>query len=491
MAAAPAAGLSLFLHRVRDLMQAPVVTCEPATCAVAVATLLSRHRVGSVVVVDAAGSSLGIVTDRDLRTKVVAAARDATTTTAAEIMSAPLVTVTPAAPAFAALLEMTRAAIHHLVVVDAGRTVGVLSSSDFLRLESTHPVMLAREIGRAPSLEGLAQMAARTTALVRRLVHEGGSAYDIGDIVAELNDRIVRRVLGLTTAALEARGVSAPPVPYCWLAFGSEGRREQTLRTDQDNGLVYADPPHESRAAAAAYYATFGTQVVAGLVAVGFPPCPGNAMASNPIWCQPVSGWREYFRRWIDHPSPEEVLNASIYFDLRALAGAAELAAPLGALVREQAPASRVFLGLMAREVVARRVPLTLLGNIATRRRGPKRGTVDVKGAGSLQLVGAARLAALELALAEVNTVERVRGASARGLYTGAEAREITDAYQHLLRLRMVHQLERLEVGAPPDNDVDPRRLSRADLLLFRDALKTVQRMQAGIRARFNTDVLA
>jgi CBS domain-containing protein len=433
---------------------------------------------------------IGIVTDRDLRARVVAEGRDASATSAADIMSQPLVTLPPAAFAFEAVLEMTRRRIRHVVVVEDGRLIGVVSSRDLLALHLAHPVTLARDLDRAGSVPALAGLVTRITPLVRRLVDEGGSAYDVGQIVAELNDRAVGRVLALTAAALHAAGHEAPAAGFCWLGFGSEARREQTLRTDQDNGLVYADPEPAAAQATAAYYARFAEAAIANLVAVGFPPCPGNAMASNPTWCQPLSVWAGYFRRWMDHPSPEEVLAACIYFDLRPLGGLARLAAPLEQLVRTQAPASRAFLRLLAHDVVVRRVPRTLLGNVAVERRGRERGTVDVKAAGSMQLTGAGRVNALELGLPQTNTVDRFRAAAERGLYTPAEAREITDACQHLMRLRLVHQLERLAAGAPPDNRVDPARLSRAEALLFRDALATVERVQAGLRVRFATDGL-
>ena len=482
--------LSLFRQRVRDLIARPPVTCRPGVSAVEAAREFSRQSVGSVIVVDDAGAPVGIVTDRDLRARVVAEGRDAFATPVSAIMSSPLVTLRPAAFAFEAVLEMTRHRIRHVVVAEDGRLIGVVSSRDLLGLQTVHPVMLARDIGRAGSVEALAGLAARVTQLVRRLVNEGGAAYDIGQLVAELNDRVVARVLGLTAAALHEAGPAAPAAPFAWLAFGSEARREQTLRTDQDNGLVYADPEPPQADATAAYYRHFAEGAIANLIAVGFPPCPGNAMASNPRWCQPLSVWAGYFRRWLDHPAPEEVLAACIYFDLRRLAGAGELAAPLQRIVTNEAPASRAFLRLLAHDVVVRRVPRTLLGNVAVERRGPARGTVDIKAAGAMQLTGAARVHALELGLPQTNTIDRFRAAAERGLYTATEAREVTDAYQHLMRLRLVHQLERLAAGAPADNRIQPARLSRADALLFRDALAVVERVQAGLRVRFATDGL-
>jgi len=482
--------LSLFRHRVRDLVKRPVVTCGRDMAALEIARLFTREGIGSVVVTGADGAPVGIVTDRDLRHRIVADGRDPRATAASAVMSAPLITIRPDAFAFEAVLEMTRQRIRHLVVVDGGRARGVISSRDFLLLQGSHPVVLAREIARAVSLDALVDLAARVTGLVRRLLAEGGSAHDIGQIVAELNDRVVARVLALAAGALEEAGEEAPPVPYCWLSFGSEARREQTLRTDQDNGLLYADPPPHLREVAAQYYARFAGAVIEGLVRVGFPRCPGGAMASNPRWCQPASVWAEYFRRWMDNLTPEHVLAASIYFDLRPLAGALPLADPLLALIRVQAREHPPFLRFLAHEVASRRVPLTMFGNIAIERSGTRRGTVDLKSAGTLQLVGAARVHALQLGLAETNTVDRFDAAAVRGLIPAAQAGELGDAYKHLMRLRLAHQLEQLRQGRAPDNRISPRRLSRADSVLLLDALRTVTRLQAEFRERFMTALL-
>jgi len=483
----PSGDLALFRHRVRDLVKRPLVTCGVSASAVEVARRLSRDGVGSVVVIGADGGAVGIVTDRDLRRKVVEEARDPGAVDAASIMSSPLVTIRPSAFAFEAVLEMTRRHIRHLVVVDDGRPIGVVSSRDVLVLSTTHPVILAREIGRAVTLDALADLARRITELVRGLVDDGGTAYDVAQIVAELNDRLVLRILGLSLEALEAAGEVPPPVPWCWIALGSEARREQTLRTDQDNALIYGDPPDDLAEPAARFYRRFAEEAIAGLVRVGFPPCPGGSMASNPRWCQPLAEWTRYFREWMTTASPTNVLDASIYFDLRPLAGATELAASLTEVVRAEAPQRRRFLETIATDVVSRPVPLTLLGNVRVSRRGPHPGAVDVKGAGSLQLVGAARLLALQLGLGETNTIERYRAAAHAGAL-GADVGEITDAFQHLMRLRLRHQLEQIERGDAPDNLVTPDALSHADALLFRDALRTVRRVQASIRERFATD---
>jgi CBS domain-containing protein len=480
--------LSLFVHRMRDLVKRPPVVAAPELSVVEIARLLSREGVGSIVIV-LAGRPVGIVTDRDLRRKVVAAGRDAATTPVSAIMSAPLVTLPPSAFAFEALLEMTRRRIRHIVVVDDDRAVGVVSSRDLLLLQTTHPVTLAREIGRAVSVEALAALAPRVTELVRELLDEGGRVHDIAQLVAELNDRMVMRVLDLVRAKLGTAGLE-PPVAYAWLAFGSEGRREQTLRTDQDNGIVYADPPPELAERAATYFARLAEQSIEALVTIGFPPCPGGAMASNPQWRQPLSVWDGYVRHWIAEPSRLHVLAASMYFDLRLVAGEAELATRLGARIRAEAQGHTRFLGMMALDVVERRLPVTFFGGVGVHRAGPHRGAVDVKGAGCIQLVGAARVHALELGLSATNTLARFAAAGERGIYAKDDVVEISDAYEHLLRLRLTHQLARLATGEEPDNYVHPEQLSHRDALLLRDALKTVGRVQSRLRERYATDFI-
>jgi CBS domain-containing protein len=479
--------LSVFVHRVRDFLRGPAVTCPPGTSVADVAALMQRAG-AAVVVVGPDGAPLGIVTDRDLRTKVVAARRDAGATRAGDVMSAPLRTIAPEAFAFEALLEMTRREIHHLVVVEAGRVAGLLASDDLLMAQAVHPVMLAREIAQAPSREALAGCAAGVTALVQRLVADGGRVGDIARIVAELNDRIVTRILAQAEAALAERGDGGPPVTYCWLVFGSEARREQTLRTDQDNGLVYADPPPELVSRAAEYFTRLADEAIAGLIAVGFPPCPGNAMASNHRWCQPLAVWREYFREWMARPTPAHILTASMYFDLRPIVGAATLGESLAALLRDEAPGQRQFLTAMTKDVVDRRLPVGLFGGLRVPRSGPRRGALDLKGAGGMQFVGAARVHALELGLAETGTAERFLAAGGRGLYDPAVATQIVDAHEDLLRLRLAHQLACVREGRPPDNDVRPGDLSRRDDVLLREALRVAGRVQARLRERFATD---
>ena len=482
-------GLGLLGRRIRDLGKAPPLTCPPATAIAAAAVLMSERGAGSIVVLGADGAPLGIVTDRDLRSRVLARGM-APGAPVSEVMSSPLLSVSPDVVAFEALLEMTRRRIHHLGVVEAGRLVAVVSSHDMILVEGAHPLALVRAIERENSLEGLAVAASRVTDVVRWLTAGGIAASEVGRFVAELNDLLVARAAGLVEHALEAEGHGRPPVPYSWLAAGSEARREQTLKTDQDNGLVYADPSPESASTVEAYFGRFTARMTTALVRLGFPECPGGFMASNPRWCQPAAVWRERFASWMETPQPEPLLAASVFFDLRPVAGDPGPGCELWRWLCERAPTRILFLRHLAREAVQRPPGLGFFGRFKVESAGPHRGRLDLKRRAIFPITHGMRVCALSLGLEDTHTLDRLRGAAARGLIGAGEAEDLRGAYESVARLRLLHQLRCLDEGAQPDNFLDPGHLARTDRLLLKDAMATVAGFQEIVRDRFQVDTV-
>jgi CBS domain-containing protein len=482
--------MALFVRRARDLVKGPAVTCAPETALSEAAALMTARGIGSVVVAAPGGAPLGIVTDRDLRSRVVARGLPAGTPVSA-IMSSPLIATEPERLAFDALLEMTRRNIHHLAVIESGRLVGVVSSHDLLGLQGAHPVGVAREIEDARSLDQLATAAPQLHEVVRWLAAGGAGALDIGRIVAELNDRLVRRALALVEEALAAEGAGRPPVAYSWLAAGSEGRREQTLKTDQDNGLVYDDPPPALAATAKAYFRGLAAAAGAALVRVGFPACPGGYMASNPRWCRSASEWRAEFAAWMETPEPERLLLASLYCDIRPVAGEEAPGRALWEWVCERAPSQTLFLRFMALTAVERTPPLGFFGGFVVERTGVHKGTFDLKARAVFPMTQALRVYALSIGARETNTVDRLRAAEARGTMSAIEARDLREAYEVISRLRLHHQLAQVDAGQPPDNYLDPEVIGKADRLLLKEALKTVGWLQRMLEDRFQTHLVS
>jgi CBS domain-containing protein len=486
----PRVGSALFPRRVLDLATGLPLTCRGRTRVADAAALMSARAAGSIVIVGEQGEPLGIVTDRDLRNRVVAAGASADLPVS-QIMSAPLVVVPSDTPAFEALLEMTRRSIHHLGLVEAGRLVAVVSSHDMVVADGAHPLALARAIEAEETLDGLAAAAPRVLGMVRWLVDGGAGASEIGRLVSEFNDRLVARALAFVERALEAEGHGRPPVPYSWLVAGSEGRREQTLKTDQDNALVYADVPDTTEAVASSYFALLADRMRTALVRLGFPVCPGDFMASNPRWRQPARVWREYFTSWMEVPRPGPIVHASLFFDLRQVAGDPEPGQSLWAWVCERAPGSVLFLRYLAQDAVSRPSPLDWFGRIRVKRSGPRRGRIDLKASAVFPLTQALRVCALSLGLQVTHTLDRLTGVEAAGLLRRTEVADVREAYDTIFRLRLAHQLRCLEEEHAPDNFLDPGGLSRGDRLLLKDALRTITWLQSFLEDRFQTDTLA
>jgi CBS domain-containing protein len=481
--------MALFVRRVSDLIKGPPVTCRPSVTVAEGAQLMTQRGIGSVIVAGEDGAPLGIVTDRDLRTRVVAPGLPPSTPIS-RVMSSPVLGIGPGELAFDALLEMMRRGLRHLAVTSEGRLLGVVSSHDLVLLQGAHPVGLAREIEAALSEDGLAALALRVPSVVRWLAAGGARATEIGRLVAELNDRLVRRALDLVLSATEAAGHGRPPVPFAWLAAGSEGRREQTLKTDQDNGLVYQDPPVEQEGAAAAYFERIATDMGQTLARLGFPPCAGGFMASNPRWRQPERAWRQYFESWMETPAPEPLLRASLFFDLRPVAGAEEVGRALWEWVCERAPSHTLFLRHMAKAALERQPPLGFFGGFVVERSGGHKDQLDLKARGVFPITQAMRTYALSLGVRDTNTLDRLAAAGARGLFTAPEVADLSDAYEIMARLRLAHQLTCLDAGRPPDNFLDPRTLGKADRLLLKEAFKTIAWVQRHLEDRFQTSLV-
>lgn len=493
LALGPASGyrgeMGLFVRRVSDLIKGAPVTCAPGVTVAEVAQLMTRLSIGSVIVLGEDGAAVGIVTDRDLRTRVVAPGLPPSTPVG-RVMSSPLIAITPGALAFDALLEMTRRGIRHLAVTSEKGLLGVVSSHDLVLLQGAQPVGLAREIEAAGSEEGLAALASRVPSVVRWLAAGGVGAAEIGRLVAELNDRLVRRALDLVLSATEAAGHGRPPVPFTWLAAGSEGRREQTLKTDQDNGLVYRDPPADREADVAAYFERVAGGMGQVLSRLGFPPCAGGFMASNPRWCQPERVWRRYFESWMETPEPEALLRASLFSDLRPVAGDEHVGSALWEWVCEQAPSHVLFLRHMAKSALERPVPLGFFGGFVVERSGAHKSQLDIKGRGVFPITQAMRTYALSLGVRDTNTLDRLAAAGARGLFSAPEVVDLSDAYEVMARLRLRHQLACLDGGVAPDNFIDPQTLGKADRLLLKEAFKAIAWVQRHLEDRFQTTLV-
>ena len=427
----------------REIAIRPPVTVEAGASVAEAARLMTAEAIASLLVVEGA-RLVGILTDRDLRGRVLAAGLD-TTTTVGEVMTADPVTTGPDAMAVELQLELVRHHIHHLPVVVDGTPVGMVSATDLLRLDRDNPVHLGGEVARAETVAEVVQVAQRLGRLVEGLARRGSTALDAGRVVTAVGDAIERRLLALAEAEL-----GPAPVPWAWVTLGSRARFEQALGGDQDHALVLHDDHDPDDPAQAAYFEALAGRVSLGLEQAGYPLCRGEKMATNPRWRLPLASWQAKVSRWVSVPDPDAVLEASVFFDLRHLAGDSTLTDALTRHQREAAGGSPLFLTHLATYAARQPTPVGFLRGLVVERSGEHRDTLDLKAGGLLILVEIARVQALAAGSSATGTLGRLDDAATAGTLSGPLATDLRDAWEFLAELRLRHQRPRSASAIDP-----------------------------------------
>ena len=430
---------------------------------------MRRERVGSVVVVDAQQRPLGILTQQDLLDRIVLRepALDLQATRMHEVMSAPVLALEVHERVADAVLTMSRHTIRHVPLTRAGRLAGVVSERDLFALQKQSLAGLGTALRTAGDTEALRALAPQVRAYTRRLQAQGVAAPTLTSLVSHLNDLLCMRLVELL-----AQGDGLDLRRACWVAFGSEGRGEQTVATDQDNGLVLADAMDEPERER---WLALGGRVNAALDACGFPLCKGGIMAGQAQCCLPQGQWQARFENWMARGEPQDLLQASIFFDMRSVAGEAALVEPLRQAVTQQAPRHPRFLRLLAENSLRLRPALTWHGGLETEVDGARR-QVDLKLHGTAVFVDAARLLALAAGVPALGTRERlVRAGEALGV-PEHEREGWASAFEVLQMLRLRVQVQAADGQAT--NRVDVETLDDIDRQLLKEAMKVGRRLQ-------------
>lgn len=466
----------LFTTPVGDIATKSVVTVSDDATIQDAARKMVKHHISSVIVTDRNSLPVGIVTDRDLREKVVAHGRGVRDSVK-DIMCLPLVRVDAKDSCFEAVLKMIKHGIHHILVIQEGRLKGVLTNHDLMMLQGTSPLSFAKDLESQESVDGLAPVSVKINRVVGLLLKEGARASNITRIIAELNDRLVRKVLEFAE-----KKFGRPPIAYCWISFGSEGRKEQTFKTDQDNAILYADPATpEQEEAAQRYFTSFTLFVRDGLVKCGFPLCPADYMASNPKWRQPLSVWKKLFSTWIGHPTPDAILRSLIFFDFRHLYGDESLAIELRSHLMKNLKGQNLFLAHMAGATARNRPPLGFFKTFLVEKNGEHKNELNLKLRGIGPLVDIVRLLSLESGVAETSTLERIEAMRGKNASIDSLGDELVQAFEFISLLRIHHQVEQLEQGQAPDNFINPSRLSNLEKSTLKEAFQVISTFQDGI----------
>ncbi len=468
--------LNLTDTRLGDLLEREPVHLPPGATIRQAAELMSEEKITSMLIVED-GTLFGVLTDRDLRLRVIAAGVDPESALS-EVMTLAPVTASVDTNAYDALLTMARHRIHHLPVVDGDRVAGVVTASDFIERHTTSSVYLAADIHRQDSVDSLADIAQRLPQLVSNLAAAGASAERTQCVVTGIADALSIRLLEL--AELE---LGAPPVDYAWIVAGSHARGEFTIASDQDNALILDDGYDDTRDGD--YFAEMARFVCNGLARCGQPVCPGDVMATNPEWRTTLSGWQSRFSHWIDNPDPTALMHGCTFFDLRHIYGDASLSATLRRSMLERTRGNSIFLSHLTGNALKRQPPLGFFRNFVLSHGRDETGVLDLKHVGVVPIVELARVYALAGGIDEVNTRARLNAAGATDELSSSGARDLGDALTFLSDTRFRHQARQLEAGTDVDSLVAPETLSRFERGHLKDAFAIVRTMQRSLAQRF------
>ena len=465
--------------QLRDLLRQTPIVCSPETTLGDALQTMEDRRIGSMPVVDANAEPVGIFTRQDVIGRVVLPQRPLTVSMR-DVMSAPAITLPIEATAGDAALVMAQRGIRHIVVRDdRGKVAGVVSERDLFSLQRLSVRELASAIRRAADLPALVQCAADVRGLSHSLVAQGVAAGQLTRMISSLNDQLAVQILELTAPKHDFSGLA-----LCWLGMGSEGRGEQTIATDQDNGLIFVTND-ESIApdAVRERLLPFARSVNEAMDRCGYPLCKGGVMALNPRWCASLDEWKAAFANWIDRGDPDSLLAANIFFDFRALWGEPGLADMLRVDIAKRAQANPRFLKQMSDNALRNRPPLNWRGELQAEEGNSGVEGIDLKMSGSVPFVDAARIFALATGITATNTVERLAQAAAKRGIPAPEVPVWCDAFEYVQLLRLREQHRRVAPGAREGQDASPNVVPLAmlpdlDRRILKEAMRQIRKVQ-------------
>lgn len=470
----------LTLHsQLAALVRRRPVTAAPETPLREAVETMEEHGVGSMVIVEPESAKpIGIFTLRDLRRCVASPRCDMEQMIVSAAGQRGIIALNWRSTIYQAALVMAREGIHHVVVVDASeKLVGVVSQDDIYELQSGGGKAISGAIRGARDMEGLIAAAEDIRRLAERMLAEGTAAEPLTELISSLNDHLTARILELT-----ATDFAVPKVRWCWLSFGSEGRFEQTLSTDQDNGIVF-DAPTDGAQALRDAFLPFARAVNERLAACGFPLCKGSIMASNPDLCLSLGEWKAKFHSWLQSANPQALLNATIFFDFRPLYGDESLTEDLRAWLLGTSEGGPLFLRFMAENALRVHPPLGLVRDFAYDKGGDFPHTIDLKASGSRLFVDVARILALANGVGATGTAERLRALAAGGKLGTDDVDAVVDSFFYIQQLRLRQQQSGTPAGLA--NRIDPEELNELDRYILKEAFKQAKKLQTRLQLEY------
>lgn len=472
---------ALLTAKVDNLITALPVTISSSTSVHQAAIRMTEENVSSVLITrsakDRATEVIGIVTDLDIRARLVAEGLSSDIAVA-EIMSTELIYVQSHQFVFEAMMLMLKHNVQHLPVLRKSKPIGLISHLDILRYESQNSLFVVKNIFSAQSVDELAALIHDVQGCFTRMVHQDANSQMIGSAMAVVGRSFKQRLCELAEADL-----GVPPVPYCFLALGSMARGEQLIVTDQDNAIILDDSYQADLHGD--YFEALAKFVCDGLARCGYSYCTGEIMATNSKWCQPLAVWQQYFSQWIDQPSAESLLHSAIFFDLEGVWGEIHWAEQLNHLIRQKAQKNSRFLACMARNALLRTPPLGFFKDFVMETDGRQTNSINMKRRGTAPIADLVRVHALAVGSSARNTFERLEDIIEAGILPPGRGQDLRDALEFIAMVRIRHQAIDVELKHEPDNNIEPEHLSDFDRKNLKEAFQILSNAQRFIKFKY------
>lgn len=461
--------IQFFSNSISSVIRRNVLFCGVNNSIKDAAILMKQHRCSSILIKQD-GRFIGIATDQDFRNRVVAADLKISNPIS-DIMSDPLISISEHSSVFEAFIKIMKTGVKHLAVINnENDAVGVISNSDLINAQGKLPFLFIKEINKAVSYEEISKKQKQLPQSIYILINEGAKAQNINNFVTAITDAILEKLIKF---AIEEIG--QPPVKFAFMVMGSEGRKEQTLKTDQDNAIIFEDVNGKELESVNAYFLRIGEHVCNMLDKIGYDFCQGDIMAKNPKWCQPVSVWKKYFKEWIYNANSEALLQISIFFDFRFGYGDIGLVNELREDLFNLLGNSRGFFRYMAANTTHFRVPIGFFGNFIVESQGKFKNTFDIK-APMMLVVDFARVYALQHKISATNTMERLELLYKKNAISGSDYNDITHSYSYMMNLRFINQINGIiNEGGEPNNNINPKKLSRIEQQTLKEIFKKIE----------------
>ncbi|EGR0315683.1 cyclic nucleotide-binding/CBS domain-containing protein [Vibrio parahaemolyticus] len=478
-------GNDLTTAKARKILTRDPVTLEATASIQEAASLMAEENVTALLIVRSTeelteeddDQLLGILTDRDLCIRVLAQGID-TNISVSEVMSYDVVSLDYNAYVFEAMLTMLRYNVHHLPILKDKKPIGIIGMTDIVRYESQNSLLLVSSIFQQTSVEDLKQVSLQVKDCFVRMVNEDANAHMIGRAMSVIGSSFKQRL-----AELAEQELGPAPIPYCLVAMGSMARDEQLIVTDQDNALILDDSYDPDKHAE--YFAQFAKFVCDGLAACGYTYCTGDIMATNPEWRKTKSQWEECFGDWIDHPTPERLLNSNIFFDLLGIHGRVKWAEQLSSFIVRRAKKNNRFLACMAYNAIRRTPPLGFFKDFVMEKDGRHRNSINLKRRGTAPLADLIRVHALAIGSRSQNSFDRLDDINDAGILPKGRGMDLRDAMELIYMVRIRHQALDIENGDEPDNNIEPENMSDFERRNLKAAFQILSNAQNFIKFRY------